>query len=67
MYLQKYRRDLLLPLIKRDFFLRNKRSGLGVLWSLPVPLAQLLVLAFIFGKVVHLNWELTKARCPIEG
>jgi lipopolysaccharide transport system permease protein len=57
MYLQKYRWDLLLHLVKRDFLLRYKRSALGVLWSLLVPLAQLLVLTFIFGRVVPLNIE----------
>ena len=51
----KYQRDLLLHLVKRDFALRYKRSALGILWSLLVPLAQLLVLAFIFGKIVPLK------------
>ncbi len=52
-----YRRDLLLHLVRRDFVLRYKRSALGVLWSLLVPLAQLLVLALIFGRIVPLHIE----------
>lgn len=51
----KYQLDLLLHLVKRDFLLRYKRSALGILWSLLVPLAQLLVLTFIFTKIVPLN------------
>lgn len=53
----KYQRDLLFHLVRRDFALRYKRSALGILWSLLVPLAQLLVLAFIFGRIVPLNIE----------
>lgn len=53
----KYQRDLLLHLVKRDFVLRYKRSALGVLWSLLVPLAQLLVLVFIFTRIVPLKIE----------
>lgn len=53
----KYQRDLLFHLVRRDFVLRYKRSALGVLWSLLVPLAQLLVLAFIFTRIVPLKIE----------
>lgn len=52
-----YRRDLLLHLVRRDFVLRYKRSALGILWSLLVPLAQLLVLAFVFSRIVPLHIE----------
>jgi ABC-type polysaccharide/polyol phosphate export permease len=44
-------------LVWRDFSLRYKQSILGVLWSLLLPLAQLLVLAFLFQSVVPLNIE----------
>lgn len=47
--------DLILHLTRRNFLLRYKGSALGVLWSLLVPLSQLLVLVFVFGKVVPLN------------
>lgn len=47
--------DLVLHLVWRDFSLRYKRSFLGILWSLLLPLAQLLVLAFLFQTVVPLN------------
>jgi ABC-type polysaccharide/polyol phosphate export permease len=49
--------DLILHLTRRNFLLRYKGSALGVLWSLLVPLSQLLVLVFVFGKVVPLNIE----------
>ncbi len=50
-----YKFDLIWHLVKRDFSLRFKRSTLGVLWSLVLPLAQLLVLVFLFNKVVPLK------------
>ncbi|WP_051328092.1 ABC transporter permease [Desulfatirhabdium butyrativorans] len=49
--------DLILHLTRRNFLLRYKGSALGILWSLLVPLSQLLVLVFVFGKVVPLNIE----------
>lgn len=55
MGLFRYKRDLLIHLVQRDFVLRYKRSALGILWSLLVPLAQFLVLSFVFGKIVALN------------
>jgi lipopolysaccharide transport system permease protein len=58
----RYRRlvyyfDLMRHLIWRDFSLRYKRSVLGIVWSLVLPLAQLLVLVFLFQSVVPLNIE----------
>jgi lipopolysaccharide transport system permease protein len=47
--------DLIRHLVWRDFNLRYKRSFLGVLWSMVLPLAQLLVLVFLFQTVVPLN------------
>lgn len=52
-----YNLDLIWHLVKRDFSLRYKRSTLGILWSLVLPLAQLLVLIFIFQIVVPLKIE----------
>lgn len=42
-------------LAKRDFQLRYAGSLLGVLWSVAIPLSQLLMLVFVFGKVIPLN------------
>lgn len=50
-----YFRDLLRELVSRDMKLRYKRSVLGIAWSLLNPLAQLLVLNFIFSWVLPLN------------
>jgi homopolymeric O-antigen transport system permease protein len=50
-----YNLDLIWHLVKRDFSLRYKRSTLGILWSLVLPLAQLLILIFIFQIVVPLH------------
>ena len=50
-----HHRDLIVHLIKRNFILRYKGSTIGVLWSLMLPLCQLLVLVFVFRKVVPLN------------
>lgn len=49
--------DLLRHLVWRDFSLRYKHSALGILWSLVLPLAQLLVMVFLFQVVVPLNIE----------
>ena len=50
-----YLRDLISVLVARDMKLRYKRSVLGFAWSLLYPLAQMLVLGFIFGTVLPLN------------
>jgi len=52
-----YNVDLIRHLVWRDFLLRYKRSLLGVLWSLLLPLAQLGVLVLVFEKIVPLNIE----------
>jgi len=52
-----YQYDLLRHLVWRDFSLRYKQSVLGILWSLVLPLAQLLVMVFLFQSVVPLNIE----------
>lgn len=44
-------------LVKRDFQSRYAGSLLGFLWSLAVPLSQLLMLVFVFGKVIPLAIE----------
>lgn len=50
-------RDLLRELIARDIKLRYRGSLLGVLWTLLNPLAELLVLLFIFGVVLRIDIE----------
>jgi lipopolysaccharide transport system permease protein len=50
-----HRRDLLRELIARDMKLRYRGSALGVAWTLLNPLAELLVLLFIFSVVLPLN------------
>jgi lipopolysaccharide transport system permease protein len=50
-----YLRDLLSVLVSRDLKLRYKRSALGFGWSLLNPFAQMLVLSFVFSRVLPLN------------
>jgi len=50
-----YQFDLVSHLVWRDFVLRYKRSVLGIFWSVLSPLAQLLVLVFLFRIVIPLN------------
>lgn len=50
-----YYYSLILHLVKRDFSLKFKRSLLGVLWSLLLPLLQLFILVFVFQLVIPLN------------
>ncbi|MFH1810520.1 MAG: ABC transporter permease [Pseudomonadota bacterium] len=47
--------DLLRELVNRDLKARYKRSVLGIAWSLLVPLAQLLVLYFVFHYALPLS------------
>jgi lipopolysaccharide transport system permease protein len=53
----RYQFDLITHLARRSFVLRYKGSTLGVLWSLLLPLFQLLILVFLFQKVVPLGIE----------
>jgi len=48
-------RDLLRELIARDIKLRYRGSMLGILWTLLNPLAELLVLYFVFGTVLQVT------------
>jgi lipopolysaccharide transport system permease protein len=52
-----YHFDLVFHLVWREFVLRYKRSTLGILWSLMMPLTQLIVLIFLFQRIVPLNIE----------
>jgi lipopolysaccharide transport system permease protein len=51
-----YVRDLLRELIARDIKLRYRGSLLGIAWTLLNPLAELLVLLFVFGSVLRVNF-----------
>ena len=44
-------------LVRRDFRLRYHDSSLGLAWSLLLPLTQLLILVFLFQRVVPLGIE----------
>ena len=48
-------RDLLRELIARDIKLRYRGSLLGIAWTLLNPLAELLVLLFVFGSVFRVD------------
>jgi len=50
-----YTRDLLRELIVRDLKIRYKRSYFGILWSFVTPLFQILILAFLFTRVIPLD------------
>ena len=52
-----YQFDVIKHLVGRNFVLKYKGSVLGILWSLFVPLSQLLVFTFIFGRVLPLDIE----------
>ncbi|HSL03990.1 MAG TPA: ABC transporter permease [Nitrospiraceae bacterium] len=47
--------ELTWHLIKRDFQLRYAGSTLGILWSLAIPISQLLILVFVFRRVIPLE------------
>jgi lipopolysaccharide transport system permease protein len=48
-------RDLFVALVQRDLKLRYKRSLLGVAWSILNPVAYLLVLQLVFGRLMPLD------------
>jgi lipopolysaccharide transport system permease protein len=47
--------ELALHLVHREFRLRYQRSALGWIWSVGNPLARLLILSFVFTKVLPLD------------
>jgi lipopolysaccharide transport system permease protein len=47
--------DLVKELVARDLKLRYKRTLLGLAWSLAHPISQLVVLGFLFSRIVPLN------------
>jgi ABC-type polysaccharide/polyol phosphate export permease len=53
----RYQLDLVGHLTRRDFLLSYRGSALGIAWSLLLPLAQLLILVFVFENVVPLHLE----------
>jgi lipopolysaccharide transport system permease protein len=48
-------RDLLRELVSRDMKVRYKRSAIGAIWSILNPLAQLVVLYFVFYFILPTN------------
>lgn len=44
-------RPLLVMLVKRDFFVRYRRSILGIFWTLLNPLANMLILTIVFSNM----------------
>ena len=50
-----YQFDLISHLVQRDFRLRYTGTLLGLLWSVALPLIQLLVFVFLFARVVPLD------------
>jgi lipopolysaccharide transport system permease protein len=51
----RYFRDLAAELVARDFRIRYRRSMLGTLWALVLPIAQALTLVFVFQSVLRLE------------
>jgi ABC-type polysaccharide/polyol phosphate export permease len=49
--------DVLRLLVRRDLRLRYRNSALGVVWAVLLPLAQALVLVFVFQVIVPLEIE----------
>ncbi len=47
--------DVVVHLVAREFRIRYQRSALGWLWSIGQPLSRLLVLSFVFTRVLPLD------------
>lgn len=54
-YRRRYALDLLLHLVAREFRLRYRRALLGWLWVIGQPLARLVILSFLFSRVIPLD------------
>ena len=50
-----YSFDLVRHLVVREFHLRYRRSVFGWLWAIGQPLARLLVLSFVFTRIIDLD------------
>jgi ABC-type polysaccharide/polyol phosphate export permease len=48
-------RRVLAVLARKDFYARYRRTSLGLLWAVGLPLVQAAVLAVVFTRVVHLG------------
>jgi ABC-type polysaccharide/polyol phosphate export permease len=48
-------RALLVMLARKDFFVRYRRTLLGIGWAVGLPLVQAAVLTAVFSRVVHAN------------
>jgi ABC-type polysaccharide/polyol phosphate export permease len=48
-------REVLFVLARKDFVARYRRTALGLLWALALPLVQAIVLAAVFTRVVHVG------------
>src|SRR3954447_6323737 len=48
-------REVLMVLARKDFFARYRRTSLGLLWALGLPLVQAIVLAAVFTHVVRIG------------
>jgi ABC-2 type transport system permease protein/lipopolysaccharide transport system permease protein len=48
-------RGLLVILARKDFYVRYRRTVLGVVWAVGVPLVQAVVLALVFTHVVNIG------------
>jgi ABC-type polysaccharide/polyol phosphate export permease len=46
---------LILALARQNFYVRYRRTTLGVLWAVGIPLLQALVLAFVFSQIVRIG------------
>ncbi|MDP8958577.1 MAG: ABC transporter permease [Actinomycetota bacterium] len=51
----RYGLDLVVHLVEREFRLRYRRAFLGWIWAVAQPLARLLVLSFVFTRVLPLG------------
>lgn len=54
---RRYSWDLVTHLVGREFRLRYRRTIFGWLWAMGYPLARLLVLAFLFTRILPLGIE----------
>lgn len=55
-------RTVLFVLARKEFYARYRRTALGMLWAVGLPLVQAAVLAVVFTKIVHLGAVLNRTN-----
>lgn len=60
-------RTLIATLARRDFFVSYRRTTLGLVWAVGLPLFQALVLTVVFSRIVRIHTEVPYGAFVVAG